>query len=89
MDNWITDENMWIRRSALLFQLRWKEKTHKEQLFNYCIKTMHEKEFFIRKAVGWVLREYSKTDPISVRNFIQENRSHLSGLSLREASKYI
>ncbi len=89
MDAWISDEHMWIRRSALLFQLRWKAQTNKERLFSYCTKTMHEKEFFIRKAIGWVLREYSKTNQDAVRDFIASNRAHLSGLSIREGSKYI
>ncbi len=56
MDQWIYDENLWIRRSALLFQLRWKHQTDEQRLFSYCVKTMHEKDFFIRKAIGWVLR---------------------------------
>lgn len=89
MNAWIVDEHMWIRRSALLFQLRWKLHTNKDQLFLYCTKTMHEKEFFIRKAVGWVLREYSKTNPDAVRDFITIHRANLSGLSIREGSKYI
>lgn len=89
MDIWITDENMWIRRSALLFQLRWKAHTNADRLFTYCKQTMHEKEFFIRKAIGWVLREYSKTNPDAVRQFIDTHRPHLSGLSIREGSKYI
>lgn len=89
MDTWIGDENKWIRRSALLFQLRWKEKTHETRLFSYCTHTMHEKDFFIRKAIGWVLREYSKTNPDSVRAFIEHYRPQLSGLSIREGSKYI
>lgn len=89
MDIWITDEDFWIRRTALLSQLKWKDKTDSVRLFKYCTQTMHEKEFFIRKAIGWVLREYSKTHPEEVRKFVEENKNHLSGLSIREASKYI
>lgn len=89
MDNWITDEHMWIRRSALLFQLRWKINTNTQRLFSYCTTTMHEKEFFIRKAIGWVLREYSKTNQTAVRDFITTHRITLSGLSIREGSKYL
>jgi 3-methyladenine DNA glycosylase AlkD len=58
MDDWIEDENMWIRRTALLFQARYKDATDSKRLFAYCQKTMHEKEFFIRKAIGCALREY-------------------------------
>lgn len=88
MDRWIDDSNLWIRRSALLFQLRWKKDTDKTQLFRYCTKTMHEKDFFIRKAIGWVLREYSKTNPQAVKQFIDTHRHSLSTLSIREGSKY-
>jgi 3-methyladenine DNA glycosylase AlkD len=88
MDRWIEDPYLWIRRAALLHQLRYKKETDEERLFSYCKKTMHEKEFFIRKAIGWVLREYSKTHPHSVKNFLRENPT-LSNLSIREASKYL
>jgi len=89
MDKWIEDSNFWIRRSALLCQLRWKEKTDKARLFSYCKKTAPESEFFICKAIGWSLREYSKTAPQNVTAFIQENHALLSPLSLREASKHL
>jgi 3-methyladenine DNA glycosylase AlkD len=89
MDRWIEDPYLWIRRAALLFQLRWKQETDEERLFAYCQKTMHEKDFFIRKAIGWVLREYSKTKPQAVEKFISHHRPRLSNLSIREASKYL
>lgn len=89
MDSWITDKDLWIRRSAILFQLKYRQKTDEEKLFSYCEKRMHEKEFFIRKAIGWVLREYSKTDPEKVLKFLRKNKNSLSPLSLREASKYL
>jgi 3-methyladenine DNA glycosylase AlkD len=88
MDKWIQDPHMWIRRSALLFQLRFKRDTNEKKLFDYCEEVMHEKEFFIRKAIGWALREYSKTNPASVKTFIKLNHSLLSPLSIREGSKY-
>ncbi|HEV2916704.1 MAG TPA: DNA alkylation repair protein [Candidatus Babeliales bacterium] len=89
MDKWIESPNMWLRRSALLFQLKYKKDTDKEKLFIYCKKVMHEKEFFIRKAIGWVLREYSKTNPSAVYQFLMEHDNALAGLSKREASKYL
>lgn len=89
MDQWIQDENLWIRRSAIIFQLRWKEKTDEKRLFDYCILMMHEKDFFIRKAIGWVLREYSKTKPLSVAHFIGTYHTELSTLSIKEGSKYL
>lgn len=89
MYEWIRDDNMWIRRSALLFQLRYKEKTDEETLFEFCRKTCHEKDFFMRKAIGWVLREYAKTNKVAVRDFIKKNSKNLSSLTIREASKYL
>jgi 3-methyladenine DNA glycosylase AlkD len=89
MEQWIDDPDMWIRRSALLFQLKYKADTDEETLFRFCQKRMGEKEFFIRKAIGWVLREYAKTEPSRVAKFLQRHRSSLSGLSYREASKHL
>ena len=89
MDAWILDENVWIRRTALIYQLKYKAQTNHEKLFFYCSQTMHEKEFFIRKAIGWALREYSKTDPIRVKNYIESNKERISALSIKEGSKYI
>ncbi len=89
MDRWIEDPYLWIRRAALLHQLRWKQETDEEKLFIYCQKTLHENDFFIRKAIGWVLREYSKTNPTAVEKFMTAHRSSLSPLSIREGSKYL
>lgn len=86
---WIKDPDMWIRRTAIIFQLRFKERTDEQILFDHCQLTMHEKEFFIRKAIGWALREYSKTSPKPVKSFIDTYRESLSPLSIREGSKYI
>lgn len=86
---WVHDENMWIRRSAILSQLKFKAITDTEFL-EYCItNTMHEKEFFIQKAIGWILREYSKTNRVFVSKFIEKNKKSLSKLSIREGSKYL
>lgn len=87
MDSWTDDSDLWIRRTALLSQLKHKEKTDEERLFSYCLKLAPEKEFFIRKAIGWALREYSYTAPDSVESFLLGNREALSPLSFREASK--
>ncbi|MBJ99864.1 MAG: DNA alkylation repair protein [Euryarchaeota archaeon] len=89
LDKWIEDENFWIRRSAILAHLKHKENTDYKKLFEYCLKCAHEKEFFIQKAIGWVLREYSKTKPEIVYAFIQDNEQILSNLSKREGMKYI
>lgn len=89
MDRWIQDENLWIRRTALIFQLKWKKQTDARRLFSYCSQLMHERDFFIRKAIGWALRQYSKTDPVAVKKFIQNNQLKLSPLSIKEGSKYV
>lgn len=84
---WAHHENMWLRRTAILFQLKYKDRTNEELLYTYIKMNASSTEFFIQKAIGWALREYSKTNPISVRMFIQEN--DLAKLSIREGSKYI
>lgn len=89
IERWIDDEDMWIRRTALLSHLKHQRDTDAAQLFEHCLKRAHEPEFFIRKAIGWTLREYSKTDPRAVRAFLTKNRKHLSNLSYAEASKHL
>jgi 3-methyladenine DNA glycosylase AlkD len=86
---WIRDENIWIRRSALLAQLKFQHRTDEALLFQFCQQCAPEKEFFIRKAIGWALREYSKTSPEAVKTFLQQEKSNLSGLSYREGAKIL
>ena len=89
VDQWIYDENMWLRRSALIYQLQYKAKTNEEKLYGHILLACSESEFFIRKAIGWSLREYSKHNPKSVQRFIETHRDQLSTLSLKEGSKYL
>ena len=89
MEEWIDDNHMWIRRTAILSQLGHRGETDEEMLFEFCRRRAHEKEFFIRKAIGWVLREYAKTEPDAVREFVDEMGDQLSGLSRREATKHL
>ena len=70
---WKDSGNMWLQRTALLFQLKYKIDTDKEWLFFLCRELSERQEFFIRKAIGWALREYSKTDPDSVIAFVKSN----------------
>ncbi|MFH0883705.1 MAG: DNA alkylation repair protein, partial [bacterium] len=86
---WIEDEDLWIRRAAILAQLSFKDKTDTQLLFNFCDRCLEETTFWMRKAIGWALREYSKTNPGKVRQFIAKNRDRMAGLTLREASKYV
>lgn len=85
MDEWILDEDLWVARAALLHQLRFKRTTDAERLFRYCAMQARHPDFFIRKAIGWALREYSKTDPAAVRSFVNAHDTELSPLSKREA----
>ena len=89
MDILIASPDLWLRRVALLHQLEWKEHTDQARLFDYCRQCANEKEFFIRKAIGWALRQYARTEPEAVRSFLAAHRKNLSGLSFREASKHL
>jgi 3-methyladenine DNA glycosylase AlkD len=89
VDQWINDGNMWIRRSAILCQNKHREQTDHQRLFAYCLGRADEKEFFIRKAIGWALREYAYAEPNRVRSFLKRYKSRLSGLSFREAAKHL
>lgn len=86
---WADDDNFWVRRAALLAQLKQKAETNTELLAQIILKLAPEKEFFIRKAIGWVLRDYSYTDPDWVRQFVEQHADKLSGLSQREALKQV
>ena len=89
VDTWIDDHDLWLRRSAIICQVGAGERTDADRLFRFCAARAHEKEFFIRKAIGWALREYSKTDPGAVARFVTNHRDHLSGPSYREATKHL
>jgi len=87
MDEWVEDEDLWVRRTAILSQLKHKTDTDERQLYNFCLRRAQEKDFFIRKAIGWALRDYSWTFPESVRDFLVDHREELSPLSYREGGK--
>jgi 3-methyladenine DNA glycosylase AlkD len=89
MDRWLASDDLWLRRAALLHQLLWRERTDAAWLFDACRRRAGERDFFIRKAIGWVLREYSKTDPEAVRSFVAANADLLSPLSRREALAWL
>ncbi|MFD4550854.1 DNA alkylation repair protein [Streptomyces sp. NPDC058251] len=89
MDAWIEDGDLWVARTALLHQLRFKDATDTERLFGYCVRQSGHPDFFIRKAIGWCLREYAHTDPEAVRDFVARERGRLAPLSVREALKNI
>lgn len=85
--DWSKDENLWIRRSTILYQLKYKENVDTNILERVIRNNKEDNDFFIRKAIGWMLREYSKTNKEWVNVFISKNE--LSKLSIKEASKYL
>jgi 3-methyladenine DNA glycosylase AlkD len=86
---WSRSPNLWKRRSAILAQLGFKEATDLGLLYTCIEANLADREFFIRKAIGWALRQYAWTDPKEVRRYVRANRDRLSGLSVREALKNI
>jgi len=80
-------DELWLTRTAILHQLRYKGATDAARLFRYCADRADHRDFFIRKAIGWALREYAYTDPAAVRKFVEQ--TDLSGLSRREALKHL
>ena len=87
--SWAEDDDIWRRRTAILAQLRFKAGTDTDLLFSAVEASIEEKEFFLRKAIGWALREYSKTAPQVVADYVASNHHRLSPLSRREAMKVI
>ncbi len=86
---WAKQDNLWLRRVAIIAQVGAGESTDVE-LLNDCIApSIDSKEFFLRKAIGWALREYAKTNPTAVRQYLTTHRQRLSPLSVREAEKGI
>jgi len=86
---WSLDENIWLRRIAIDHQLLRKEKTNTELLEKILKNNLGQTEFFINKAIGWALRDYSKISPEWVKNFIEKNKENMAKLSIKEASKYL
>jgi 3-methyladenine DNA glycosylase AlkD len=89
IESWVDDDFMWLRRTSLISPLKHKADTDHVSLFDHCLRRAHETEFFIRKAIGWTLREYAKTEPDRVRTFLVEKRDRWSGLTFREAAKHL
>lgn len=80
---WVSSKDMWLNRTAIIFQLQWKKDTDKALLFANIERLAGHSDFFIRKAIGWALRSLGDTDPAAVRNFV--STQVLSPLSVREA----
>lgn len=89
MDAWVQDADYWLRRCAMIHQLGWREDTDLARLHAYALRLAPEKEFFIRKAIGWAFRDLARWDPDGVRSFLNGHRAQFSGLTLREALKHL
>jgi 3-methyladenine DNA glycosylase AlkD len=87
INSWMNSDNFWLKRTCVLFQLKYKKQTDYMRLFEICSGLSDEKEFFIRKAIGWALREYSKTDAEKITTYV--NNQKLSNLSRKEAMRII
>lgn len=86
---WARCDDLWKRRAAILCQLGFKERTDVALLHATIEPSLDSKEFFLRKAIGWALRQHARTDPEGVRRYVAENQGRLSGLSRREAMKHL
>ena len=89
VEQWIEDEDLWLRRTAILCQLTFKERTDLGLLRAAIEPNLEDPSFWIRKAIGWALRQYARTDPDWVRATVAEYDGRLSGLSRREALKHL
>ena len=89
MDACLSHPNLWVRRIAMLHQLGWKAQTDEVRLLHYALTLAPEPDFFIRKAIGWALRDHARTRPEAVRAFLAQHAQSLSGLTRREAGKHL
>ena len=86
---WSLSDNIWLRRVAIDHQLLRKENTNVQLMEKILLNNLDRTEFFINKAIGWALRDYSKTNPTWVAGFIEKNKERMAELSIKEASKYL
>ncbi len=89
MDRWLGSGDLWLARSAVLHQNKWKGRTDADWLFAACTARSGDRDFFMRKAIGWALREYARTDPDAVRRYVAAHHDQLSALSRTEALRRI
>lgn len=89
MDAWTTSDDMWLRRTSIIAQLAHKADTDPTLLDDACTRNLPDPEFFIRKAIGWALREYAKTDPEWVVRYVGAHEDEMSSLTRREATKHL
>jgi 3-methyladenine DNA glycosylase AlkD len=86
---WSKSGDMWKRRTSIICQLRFKQNTDLDLLYACIEPSLDSKEFFLRKAIGWALRQHAWTDPAEVKRYVRRNKDRLSPLSIREALKNV
>ncbi|MBV9893745.1 MAG: DNA alkylation repair protein [Chloroflexi bacterium] len=86
---WSRGSDLWLRRTSIICQIGYKQSTDQALLYACIEPSLSERDFFLRKAIGWALREYAKAEPEAVRRYVAENADRLSGLSRREALKHL
>lgn len=89
INHWVPAPDLWLRRTAIICQIGHKTETDTDLLERACVENVGDNDFFIRKAIGWALREYAKTDPSFVIGFVRTNEDGMSALSRREACKHL
>lgn len=87
--SWIEEPDLWLRRTSIIAQLRHNDRTDTDLLSDACVPNLDDPDFFIRKAIGWALRQYARTDPGWVRRFVGDHEERMSPLSVREATKHL
>lgn len=89
MDTALEHPSLWVRRIAMIHQLGWRTETDTRRLYRFARQLAPERDFFIRKAIGWALRDHARHDPEGVRRFLDQESTRLSALSVREAAKHL
>jgi 3-methyladenine DNA glycosylase AlkD len=86
---WSRGDDVWLRRTAIIAQVSFRGSTDQVLLYACIEPSLAERDFFLRKAIGWALREYAKAAPDNVRQYVAQHEAELSGLSRREALKHL
>lgn len=89
IDAWIDGDDMWLARSSILQQLKYGADTDQDVLFDRCLRRADDPDFFIRKAIGWALRQHARQAPDDVQRFVRDHVDVLAPLSVREATKHL
>lgn len=89
MKRWVHDEDLWVRRAAVLCQMGHKDKADEKLLFDFALDRAEEEDFFIRKAIGWALRTHARTRPDAVRAFLAKHKDRFAPLTVKEAGKHV